>query len=473
MSWQHTSAGVATADVEFDLDLIRKYDTPAPRYTSYPTAADFRGDFTASDLRREIVRVNAEERRRPLSLYFHIPFCDTVCFYCACNKVVTRNRAHSHDYLQRLFRELSLMGHLVGEGRTVEQLHWGGGTPTFLSSMQMRALMDHARRHFQLLDEDAGEYGIEIDPRRLEEDTLDVLRELGFNRLSMGVQDLDPAVQEAVNRVQPAEETFAVLSQAREVGFRSVSVDLMYGLPRQTSDSFERTLDAVVAARPDRLSIFNYAHLPERFKTQRQIREEELPDAAVKLEILRRTIETLQDAGYVYIGMDHFALHNDEMAVALRKGTLHRNFQGYSTHADCELVAMGASSISQVGQVYAQNAHKLDDYYDLIDQGELATVRGIELNSDDLVRREVISSLMCRFALRFDDIEKRYHLLFKRYFGHELELLAAMADDGLVELEPRSVRVTAKGRLLIRNIAMVFDAYRRTGSGATRFSRAI
>jgi oxygen-independent coproporphyrinogen-3 oxidase len=253
MSWQHSRGGLASADVDFDLDIIRKYDTAAPRYTSYPTAADFRGDFTEADLRAEIVRLNEQERRLPLSLYFHIPFCDTVCYYCACTKVITRNRAHSHDYLQRVFREISLMGGLIGEGRTVEQLHWGGGTPTFLSSMQMRALMDHTRRHFQLLDEDAGEYGIEIDPRRLADDTLDVLRELGFNRLSMGVQDLNTAVQEAVNRVQPAEETFAVLKQARRVGFRSVSVDLMYGLPRQTRESFERTLEAVIDARPDRL----------------------------------------------------------------------------------------------------------------------------------------------------------------------------------------------------------------------------
>ncbi len=459
--------------IRFDRELIEKYDTTGPRYTSYPTAAEFRADFGPVEFRREIERAGRAAPARPLSLYFHIPFCSTVCYYCACNKVITANRARAQDYLARLYREIAMLAALVGPARRVVQLHWGGGTPTFLDAGQMRALMDTTRRHFHLADEGEGEYSIEIDPRRADHATLRLLRELGFNRLSMGIQDLDPAVQQAVNRVQSAEHTFDLLAQARRVGFRSVSVDLMYGLPRQTVAGFERTLRAVIAAAPDRLSVFNYAHLPHRFKTQRQIDEQELPRAAEKLAIFQRTVELLQDAGYVYIGMDHFARADDEMAVALADGTLQRNFQGYSTHAECELVAMGASAISQVGDCYAQNAHGLDDYYQRIDAGELATVRGVVLTPDDHIRRDVIARLICTFRLTFAEVESAHGIRFADYFTDELHDIGQMAADGLVDLDDTGVTVTGAGRLLIRNICMVFDSYRRKAPTRQQFSKVI
>lgn len=459
--------------VDFDAALISTYDTTGPRYTSYPTVAEFRDDFGPDDLRRHIERIDASNPGEPLSLYLHIPFCDTVCYYCACNKVVTKNRDRADEYLRRLFREIVMVGELFTRERRVVQLHWGGGTPTYLSTTQMRALMDHTRKYFQLLDDDLGEYGIEIDPRRLAAGTVEVLREIGFNRLSMGVQDLNPAVQEAVNRIQPAELTFGVLEQARGLGFRSISVDLMYGLPRQTPASFEQTLHAMIEAGPDRLSVFNYAHLPHRFKTQRQIREEELPSPAQKLEILQRTIELLLDAGYVYIGMDHFARKDDELAVALEKGTLRRNFQGYSTHSECELVALGSSAISLIGDCYAQNTRRVEDYQRLIDAGDLATTRGITLTADDRIRRDVISDLMCRFSLKFNEIESKHGLAFERYFMEELKDLEPMAADGLVRTDRESITVTPKGRLLIRNICMVFDAYRRASQPGRQFSKVI
>jgi oxygen-independent coproporphyrinogen-3 oxidase len=466
-------ASAKHSPVEFNRELIVRYDTTGPRYTSYPTAAEFRPDFSGRNLRRHIDLSNERSPQRPLSLYCHIPFCDTICFYCACNKVVTRNRGHSLGYLDRLHAEIDRMADLFRGRRRVTQLHWGGGTPTFLSHEQLRGLMERIRERFPLAGDAEGEYGIEIDPRRLPPGTVALLREIGFNRLSMGIQDLDPDVQQAVNRIQPAELTFGVLDEARAAGFRSVSVDLMYGLPRQTPEHFARTLRAVIAAGPDRLSVFNYAHLPHRFKTQRQIDEAELPSAGDKLTMLARTIELLQSAGYVYIGMDHFAREDDELARALRDGTLQRNFQGYSTHAECELVAMGNSAISQIGDCYAQNAHTLDDYYARIDAGELATVRGVELNADDHLRRGVISDLMCRFGVRFTEVEARFGIDFKNYFRDELRDLEGFSADGLVDMDDDGVCVTASGRLLIRNIAMVFDAYRRRGGQQQAFSKVI
>jgi len=466
-------SSASSSRVEFDRELIVRYDTTGPRYTSYPTAAEFSPQFGGEDLRRHIAISNERAPQRPLSLYCHIPFCDTICFYCACNKVVTRNHARAVGYLDRLYAEIDRMADLFQGRRRVTQLHWGGGTPTFLSHEQLRGLMKRLRARFPLAPDEEGEYGIEIDPRRLPPATVALLREIGFNRLSMGIQDLDPDVQQAVNRIQPAELTFGVLDEARAAGFRSVSVDLMYGLPRQTPDRFARTLEAVIAAGPDRLSVFNYAHLPQRFKTQRQIDERELPSAEDKLAMLAQTIELLQAAGYAYIGMDHFAREDDELARALRDGTLQRNFQGYSTHAECELVAMGSSAISQIGDCYAQNAHTLDDYYARIDAGGLATVRGVELSEDDHLRKAVISDLMCRFGVRFADVESRFGIVFGVYFREELSDLEHFAQDRLVELDAEGIRVTANGRLLIRNIAMVFDAYRRQGGRPQTFSKVI
>jgi oxygen-independent coproporphyrinogen-3 oxidase len=458
---------------EFDLDLIRKYDKSGPRYTSYPTAPQFHEGFGPEAYRAAAAASNAAEPARGLSLYAHIPFCDTLCFYCACNKIATKNRAKAATYLDYLFREIELQGALFDGDRPVDQLHWGGGTPTFLDIAQMRALMAKTGEHFRLRGDDTGEYGIEVDPRAAGADTIAALREMGFNRLSVGVQDFDPQVQQAVNRIQPAETTFAVLEAARANGFHSLSLDLMYGLPHQDEATFLATLDAVVAARPDRLAVFNYAHLPDLFPAQRRIDEAALPDPAEKLAILARTIERLTAAGYVYIGMDHFALPDDELAVAQRAGKLHRNFQGYSTHADCDLVALGVSAIGSVDATYSQNVRELDAYYAALDAGELPIFRGYALTAEDRLRRAVITRLMCDFALDFDRVAGRFGIDFRTHFADELADLEEMAADGLLTLDARGLTVTPRGRLLIRNIAMVFDAYLRAREGAQRYSKVI
>ncbi len=456
----------------FDIDLIRRYDKSGPRYTSYPTAVQFHQGFGEKEYRACVEATNRETPLRPISLYFHIPFCDTLCFYCACNKIATKNRAHAVPYLENVHREIALQGALFDGSRVVDQLHWGGGTPTFIDHQQMADLMAQTRAHFRLHDDDTGEYSIEIDPREVQSDTIRFLRELGFNRMSMGVQDFDERVQKAVNRIQSEEQTFSVLEQAREEGFKSVSVDLIYGLPFQGMGSFSRTVDKVIAAGPDRLSVFNYAHLPELFKPQRRINEADLPSAAEKLDILQMTIEKLNNAGYVYIGMDHFARPEDELAVAQREGSLYRNFQGYSTHADCDLIGLGVTSISMVGNSYSQNVKQLEDYQRLLDQGKLPVYRGIQLNDDDLLRCEVITQLICQFELNFATVEKRYGIDFGAYFASELEELGAMQADGLLQLDAASIRVNPAGRLLIRNICMVFDRYLREKS-EQRFSKVI
>ena len=437
--------------------LIAKYDQSGPRYTSYPTAVQFHDGFTAENYATIARQTNASGR--PLSLYFHIPFCDTICFYCACNKVATKDRSKGDEYLQRLYREIALQGELFDRDRPVEQLHWGGGTPTFISHAEMRQLMKVTGEHFHLLDNDQGEYSIEIDPREATAETVAVLRDIGFNRMSLGVQDFDPQVQKAVNRIQSEEETLAVLNAARAEGFRSVSIDLIYGLPHQTRESFSATLDRIIEVGPDRLSVFNYAHLPQIFKPQRRIEVNELPPPEVKLEILHMTASKLADAGYVYIGMDHFARPDDELAVAQREGTLYRNFQGYSTHANCDLIGMGITSIGSVGNCYTQNIKELDAYYERIDAGQLPVFRGIELSKDDELRRDVITQLICHFALDFHAVEKRWNIDFKTYFGTELKSLQNMVEDGLLEISDAGIKVMPVGQMLIRNICMVFDAY--------------
>jgi len=444
--------------VEFDVDLIRRYAGSGPRYTSYPTAMEFSPAVTEAvyiDWVRESNRIG-----RPLSLYVHIPFCAHVCYYCACNKVVTANRAKAEPYLESLYREIRLQASLVDPSRRVEQLHWGGGTPTFLSDAQICDLMRVLGENFYLLEDDSGEYSIEIDPRELRDDTLAVLREIGFNRVSLGVQDFNPDVQRAVHREQSDEQTLGAMRQARELGFHSVNIDLMYGLPLQTVDSFTDTLDAVIEVRPDRLSVFNYAHLPERFKPQRRIRREDLPSAAAKLEILALTIDKLSAAGYQYIGMDHFALADDELALAQRNGTLHRNFQGYSTHADADLIGMGVSAISATPGGFSQNHTALEDYYRDLEEPRLPIARGVALNEDDRLRGDVIQQLICNNRLDTDRLEADYGIRFSDYFPAELDQLAGMQADGLVELGAHELLVTARGRLLIRNICKVFDHYR-------------
>ncbi|MGV6827371.1 MAG: oxygen-independent coproporphyrinogen III oxidase [bacterium] len=453
-----------------DRELIEKYDRSGPRYTSYPTAVQFSTAFGESEYRQAATR--SRLGGRALSLYFHIPFCDTVCYYCACNKVVTKDHSKAEPYLERLFREIEMQSELVGSGRAVEQLHWGGGTPTFLDADQMRALMDKTRAYFNLLTDDSRQYAIEIDPRKADDTTIALLAELGFNRISLGVQDFDPAVQLAVNRVQPESETLEVLKAARDNGFKSISMDLIYGLPKQSLETFQTTLNKVIDAAPERLSVFNYAHLPERFKPQRRINVDELPSAQEKLDILQMTGEMLSEAGYVYIGMDHFAKPDDDLAIAQREGTLYRNFQGYATHADADLIGMGVSSIGSFADCYAQNETDIERYYERIDAGEIPIARGLLLNHDDRLRRAVITQLICHFDLSFEQIELDWDVDFVEYFSPELVELRDMARDGLLTLDYRGIHVTPRGQALIRQICQVFDAYQSAPTIA-RYSRMI
>lgn len=455
----------------FDIDLIRRYDKAGPRYTSYPTAVQFHSNFDEAAYREYALSSNAEPLK-PLSLYLHIPFCDTVCFYCACNKIATKNRSLASPYLTNLHREIAFQSALFNSERPVTQLHWGGGTPTFLSHAEMRDLMNGIKEHFQILNDDSGEYSIEIDPRETQSDTIALLRELGFNRMSLGVQDFDHQVQKAVNRIQSEEQTFAVLEAARSEGFKSVSIDLIYGLPHQSMDSFSKTLDKILAVKPERLSVFNYAHLPTLFKPQRRINEADLPTSSEKLAILQNTTNQLTEAGYVYIGMDHFALPNDELAIAQRNGSLYRNFQGYSTHADCDLIGLGITSIGKVGDSYSQNVKTLDEYYAQIDAGRIPVFRGIALSDDDKLRRAVITQLICHFTLDIQAIENKYSIDFNKYFSVEWSELETMQDDGLLEFSEQRIDILPAGRLLVRNICMTFDAYLRQNQ-EQRFSKVI
>lgn len=460
-------------ELQFDADLIRRYDRSGPRYTSYPTAVQFHSGFGETEYRGWALRTNEAGEPAPLSLYVHLPFCATVCFYCACNKIITNNRNRAVPYLDYLHREIALQGELFSRARPVTQLHWGGGTPTYLDHRQMTELMGQLRRHFRLLEDGHGEYSIEVDPRETRPDTMRVLADIGFNRLSLGVQDFDPQVQRAVNRLQSEEQTLAVMEAARGAGFRSINLDLIYGLPLQTRERFERTLDRVIAAEPDRLSVFNYAHLPDLFKSQRQIDTDALPSPADKLAILQLTIEKLCGAGYVYIGMDHFAKPGDELAIAQRERKLYRNFQGYSTHAGCDLVALGVTGIGSVGDSYSQNAKTLDDYYQLLDDGQVPVFRGVELDADDKLRRRVITELICHFALDIGEVESAYGIEFGHYFAAELESLRALEADGLVRVDEHAIEVQPRGRLLIRNICMTFDRYLREQAAGRKFSKVI
>ncbi len=445
--------------LQFDSKLIRRYDTAGPRYTSYPTVKQFHERFDETAYREHAARTNTD--CPPLSLYVHLPFCATVCYYCACNKIVTKDRSRSAPYVERLVHELALQGVLFDRARRIEQLHWGGGTPTFLSHDEMRALMDATRARFTLRDDDQGEYSIEVDPRRVDQDTVALLRELGFNRMSIGVQDFDPAVQSAVNRIQSEAQTLVVLESARVHGFRSINMDLIYGLPHQTAATFARTLDQVIAMRPDRLAVYNYAHLPDLFKPQRRIDAQDLPPPAEKLNILQTAINRLNHAGYAYIGMDHFALPDDELAEASLRGTLQRNFQGYSTRAGCDLVGIGTTAIGKIGNAYSQNMHAVEDYYMTLDAGKIPIRRGFVLGQDDLLRRDVIMELLCRFAVDIGAIERKHQIEFWHYFAPELTKLEAMRADGLIEFDQNAIQVQPAGKLLIRNIGMVFDRYLR------------
>ncbi len=458
-------------NIKFDAEKIKRYNTTAPRYTSYPTAVAFSTNFSETDYLHHAK--NSNTHATPLSLYFHIPFCDTICFYCACNKIATKDYSKADEYLDYLYREIDMQAALFDNSRIVDQLHWGGGTPTFLNHQQISDLMAYTRKSFNLLDDDSGDYSIEIDPRSVTRDTIKLLRDVGFNRFSLGVQDINDVVQKAVNRIQPIEDTKAIIDACRDNKAHSISVDLIYGLPLQTIDSFAETLQRVIELSPDRLSIFNYAHLPHLFKPQRRINENELPKAADKLIILQQSIAALIDADYVYIGMDHFAKPNDELAKAQREGSLHRNFQGYTTHADCDLVAMGVSAISNVNHAYSQNEKDLNAYYQKIDAKHLPIIRGIASTGDDLIRHQIIQQLSCHFKLDFQTIEKKFDIHFAEYFAPELNALTTMADDNLLTLENNKIEVSETGRLLIRNICMVFDAYQKNQSKTQQFSKAI
>jgi len=456
----------------FDPQLLRRYDRAGPRYTSYPSAAQFSTAFGRNDYEAALAR--AHHRGGPLSVYVHVPFCESPCFYCACNRVVTRQKAMAATYLERLLQEIGLHAHRLGARRSIRQLHLGGGTPTSFDSEQLGRLMAELDRSFGLVDDPGREYSIEIDPRRLGPDTIADLAAMGFNRISIGVQDFDPAVQKAVNRLQSFEETRDAVVQARNYRMRSVGMDLICGLPRQTEQGFAETLDRAILLLPDRLSLYSYAHLPRQFKAQQRIDPRELPDAGLKLRLMRLAIERLCAAGYRYIGMDHFARPTDELARAAAAGRLQRNFQGYSTGAGLDLIGLGVSAISRADGCYAQNARQLNAYYAQLDHGHLPVERGLAPNADDRLRAELIESLMCRCALEFSGLEWKHGIRFREYFASELAALEPMARDGLVRVAETRLEVTPAGRYLLRAIAMVFDAYQAAAPGEqVRHSRVI
>ncbi|MEO7052158.1 MAG: oxygen-independent coproporphyrinogen III oxidase [Rhodanobacter sp.] len=458
---------------EFDAALIARHDVAGPRYTSYPTAPHFTADFDETALRAVIRASNEEPIPRPLSLYVHVPFCMSPCFYCGCNRIITRDASQAERYLERLYREIELIAPQFDRDRPVRQLHFGGGTPNFLAAAQMGELLESLARHFSFSHVADREYGIEIDPRFADGDYVRALGELGFNRISVGIQDFDPLVQQAVNRIQSFAQTREVLDAARASGFRSTSVDLIYGLPFQTVQGFSRTLDQVVALDPDRVAVYGYAHLPEMFKAQRQIAADDLPDAATRLALFGCALAQLSAAGYAYVGMDHFAKAGDELVLAQRAGTLQRNFQGYSTHGDCDIVGLGVSAIGRVGDSYSQNARDLIGYYAALDAGRLPVVRGLELDEDDLIRRDLIGELMCHGVVDKAQFGARHRLLFDQYFVRGRQRLAPLIEDGLVLENASQIRVTSRGRLLLRIIAMCFDAYLDDGAQAARYSRVI
>ena len=452
-------------------ELLTRFDVSGPRYTSYPTADRFVEAFGEAEYVLALQQRRSVVNALPLSLYVHIPFCESLCYYCACNKIITKHPERAEVYLRYLSREIDLHTAHCGKGQVVSQLHFGGGTPTFLTNDGLRELMDMLRSNFTLAP--GGEYSIEVDPRTVDADRLAFLAELGFNRLSFGVQDFDPDVQKAVNRVQPAEQVFALMASARALGFESINADLIYGLPRQTAASFDRTLAQVAELRPDRIALYAYAHLPERFKPQRRIISADMPMASDKVAMLSRSLEAFSEAGYVYVGMDHFALPEDALAIAKRQGRLHRNFQGYSTQPDCDLIALGVSAIGRVGATYSQNAKTLDEYYDRINQGKLPVVRGLALTRDDLVRRAVIMSLMCQGELLFEPLSQAWLIDFQEYFAPELVRLQEMQEQGLVTITAEGVEVTEMGWYFVRGIAMLFDKNLQMDRSRARFSRII
>ena len=458
--------------VIFDKDLIRRYDTFGPRYTSYPTAVQFTTDCGVEDYLNWAKESNEDPIPAPLSLYLHIPFCDTICYYCGCSKVITKDKSKAAPYIDLLKKEIKLQGALFAKDREVTQIHWGGGTPTFLSDKEIYEIIECIRENFNVPANSQVEFGIEVDPRTVDQQRIKNLANMGFNRISFGVQDFDPKVQESVNRIQSTKEIQQHIVDANAADFQSINIDLMYGLPNQSMKSFSKTLDTTIELNPDRIAIYNYAHLPEMFKPQRRIKEEELPSAEEKLNILQMCIDKLQDAGYVYIGMDHFAKESDDLVKAQQQGSLHRNFQGYSTNADCDMIAMGITAISRVGDNYSQNVRTIEEYGERLNKGEIPVFRGIELEADDVLRREVINQLMCNNQLDIKKLEREWKIDFRTYFKSSLENLQQMTDDGLLKMEKTRLTITTSGRLLARSICMQFDRYLQEKDN-NRFSRVI
>jgi oxygen-independent coproporphyrinogen III oxidase len=458
----------------FDAELLRRYDRPGPRYTSYPTAPQFTAGFGAQDFVRAARASNDDPIPRRLSIYAHVPFCFSPCFYCGCNRIITRDKGRAEPYLQRLVREAAMLGPLFDRDREVIQLHLGGGTPNFFTPTQIGEFLESLDTHFRFSTSPGRDFSIELDPRFVGAGDIEALAFMGFNRASLGVQDFDPVVQAAVNRVQSVQETMQVIDDCRKHGFRSVNVDLIYGLPKQTRAGFARTLDTVLEARPDRLAIYGYAHMPQLFRPQRQIVDADLPPPEEKLGLLQLAIEKLGEAGYAHIGMDHFALPEDELAIARANGTLHRNFMGYTTHADCDLVGLGVSAIGHVGDTFSQNPRDLPSWEIAIDAGRLPTWRGMQLSEDDVVRAELIQQLMCRAEIDIADVERRHGIDFAATFAPDLARLRALVDDGLVTVAPDRVVATSRGRLLLRIIAACFDRYLHSpGPAPAQFSKAI
>jgi len=456
--------------IEIPEELIRRFDSFGPRYTSYPTADRFHAEFNADSYISYLKERDGLSNKPPLSLYIHIPFCASLCYYCACNKVITKDRSRSAIYLTYLEKELKLVTQHLSQRESLSQLHLGGGTPTFLSHDEMRHLMAMLRQHFDFTDD--AEISIEIDPRTVTSESLQLLQEIGFNRTSLGVQDFDPEVQKAVHRIQAFDMVAHTISESRRFGFQSINFDLIYGLPKQSLESFSKTLDQVISLSPDRIALYNYAHLPTRFKPQRRIAEADLPSAEQRLEIFLMSLRRLLAEGYVYIGLDHFAKPDDSLAKATLDGSLHRNFQGYTTRSDCDLIALGLSAIGKVGNSYVQNLRTLDEYYACLDQDMLPVEKGFDLNQDDLIRRQIIMDMMCSTGVDFESVENQYGISFRDYFANELQTMDAYASEGLVGVTDNAIRVLPKGRLFVRAFGMAFDGYLAKQTAA-KYSRLI
>ena len=457
-------------DIEFSEELIRRFDKLGPRYTSYPTADKFNAGFTEADYIAYLSQRNdAANSNPPLSIYVHLPFCESLCYFCGCNKIVTKDRARTTEYLNYLAKEMALVARHIGPDRRTAQLHFGGGTPTFLTPDELGQLMAMLRSHFNFLPD--AELGIEIDPRTVNDDTMAMLAGLGFNRTSFGVQDFDPAVQQSVNRIQPYEMVEKAMSASRKSGFQSINADLIYGLPKQSRESFDGTLDRVIELAPERIALYNYAHLPSRFKAQRLIVEAELPSAEERLQIFLMSVHRLLDAGYIYIGLDHFSKPEDELNKARLDKTLHRNFQGYTTRADCDLIGFGVSAIGKVGHSYSQSVRTLKAYYEHLDVDRLPVEKGYALTADDVLRRQVIMELMCSGPVDFAAINQAHGIDFKTYFADELALLTQYEEAGLIIVDENSISVTPKGRMFVRASGMVFDKH--LAQSTAKFSKLI